>query len=737
MTQETLKIAIKTPLYRVFDYLPPEDLNAADLAPGTRVLVPFGRRSLVGLVWQKASPAIVEARKLRRISKVLDNEPLLDDAMMRLLWFAGDYYQHPPGEVMAAALPQLLREGRSVDEVQTWLSALPALDQDALAPLTRRAPRQAEVAQELLLAGPAGLLADALVEKNPRARQAIKALLEKSLISESKRTLSASDSPAPVTPIGGPTLGDAQRKACADIRETLGAFAVTVLDGVTGSGKTEVYLQLIETVISNGKQALVLVPEIGLTPQLLQRFEERFGVRPTLMHSGLTPAERLTAWRDARSGRASVVIGTRSAVYSPLAAPGIIIVDEEHDPSLKQQEGFRYSARDLAIARAKDQNFPVVLGSATPSLETLANISAGRYRRCELPKRVGNAMPPRLRIVDLNVHGQDDGVSGPLRLAIEKHLADDGQALLYINRRGFAPTMICSDCGEIRECSNCDARLTLHAARQRLCCHHCGEEQAVDDQCDACQGQMKALGAGSERVEKALARYFPGETVLRIDSDSTSRKGSFEQAYERARTGDAKILVGTQMLSKGHHFPKLTLVGVLNIDQGLFGTDFRASERLAQSVIQVAGRAGRETKAGEVLIQTEFPEHPLLSLLLTKGYPAFAESALSERNLTGWPPYASLALLRAQSKDRNRAWVFLSEARQLALSVLADGVSVYGPVHAVMERRAGQFRSQVLFHSRERVPLRRLLRQLRSALDDLGSRHRVRWSLDIDPIDLM
>ncbi len=731
MTEKTLKIAIKTPLYRVFDYLPPKEIDPHQLAPGTRVRVPFGRRSVVGLVWEPPGAPGVARDKLRAVQSVLDSTPVLDASCMRLLHFASDYYQHAPGDVVAAALPQLLKEGRDFDQTEQWVCASEDLNDVQMITLQRRAPKQAELAKTIL-AAPDNSLPKADIEDHA----AMRALLKKGLLRLEERDCKALVSPH-LQAAAAPEPSDAQAAAIKAISAGFGAYNATLLDGVTGSGKTEVYLRLIEELLAKGQQVLVLVPEIGLTPQLHQRFAERLGRNPAVLHSGLNDSERMQAFRSAADGDADVLIGTRSAIFCPLPRLGLIIVDEEHDASLKQQEGFRYHARDLALVRARDAKVPVVLGSATPSLESLANLANGRLDCCELPSRVGSASPPKLRLIDLNTHGAEDGLSGPLRLAMDEHLGADGQVLIYINRRGFAPTLLCADCGHICECPSCDARLTLHANAQQLRCHHCGYEQNMRADCTECGGGLRALGEGSERVETALRRLFPGENILRIDSDTTRRKGAFEDAYNQARSGAARILVGTQMLSKGHHFPKLSLVGVLNIDQGLFGGDFRTAERLAQSLIQVAGRAGRTDDKGEVLIQTEFANHPQLNALLREGYRAFANEALAERKSAAWPPYASMALLRAQATDKQNAWAFLEEAGHIARAAKVESVSVYGPVKAAMERRAGRFRSQLLLHSTDRRELRRLLKHIRPQLDALASGSRTRWSLDVDPIDLL
>jgi primosomal protein N' (replication factor Y) len=508
------------------------------------------------------------------------------------------------------------------------------------------------------------------------------------------------------------------------------------LDGVTGSGKTEVYLRLIADVLERGEQALVLVPEIGLTPQLLARIERRLGITPALLHSSLSDTARLSAWRAARDGSAKMVLGTRSAVFTPLERPGLIIVDEEHDSSLKQQEGLRYSARDLAVARASHLDIPVVLGSATPSLETLQRCNDKAYQHLLLPARATSAAPPLLRLVDVSNQRSNDGLSDAVLNAIAANLAKNGQVLVFLNRRGFAPTLICGACGRIADCSRCDARMTVHASAQQLICHHCGSVRPLDETCSECGGPCRPLGHGTQRLEETLKERFPGESIARIDSDSMRLKGTMDKALAMATKGETKILVGTQMLSKGHHFPGLTLVVVINADQGLFSSDFRGGERLAQSLTQVSGRAGREKIQGEVMIQTAFPEHPFWRQLLKGGYERVAASTLEERQAAAWPPFSRLALLRAAATRKEATKAFLERARQIAASLDEGFVRILGPVSAPMERRAGRYRSQLLLQSVNRQALHRLLATLRPELEALAESRRVRWSIDVDPIEL-
>jgi primosomal protein N' (replication factor Y) len=504
---------------------------------------------------------------------------------------------------------------------------------------------------------------------------------------------------------------------------------------VTGSGKTEVYLQLVERVLTQGRRALVLVPEIGLTPQLVGRFRERFGVPMAVLHSALTDHERLLAWREAFSGQARIVLGTRSAVFAPVSDLGIIIVDEEHDASFKQHEGgFRYSARDLAVVRAQRANVPVLLGSATPALETLNNVTGSRYVRLTLPRRADQAAPPRMALVDLRANAIHAGISTPAIQAMERHLKEDGQVLVFLNRRGYAPTLLCTACGWVAPCTECDARLTVHMSAGRLRCHHCGADGPLPTRCPQCGFAVKPVGQGTERIEETLATLFPGVSLARLDRDVVRKRADMEDVMRRMASGEARILVGTQMVTKGHDFPNVTLVVVLNADQGLFSTDFRAPERLAQTIVQVAGRAGRGIRPGEVLVQTEFPGHPLLLSLLSEGYDGFARAALEERAQAAWPPFSRLAALRDSAPTAVAALEFLTEARKLAKA--PRGVKLLGPVPAAMAKRAGRHHAQLLVESADRGALHRFLEGWLPEVEQLHSARRVRWALDVDPIEL-
>ena len=728
-----LRVALDTPLRRLFDYLAPTPRGAGPIPAGVRVRVPFGRQRLVGLVMASADHSELPPERLKAVLEVLDREPVLDTAALALLVWAADYYHHPIGEVVAGALPKSLRGGAAARaQEEHWVVTAAGAQQFAQGE-PRRARKQRALLEFLMAAGASSV--DVLNERLPAWREAARALLARGWLATSAVTPVPPPSGASVL-AAGPELSGEQAEAVGAIGAALGDYAAFVLHGITGSGKTEVYLQLVTRVLAAGRRVLVLVPEIGLTPQLVGRFRERFATPMAVLHSALTDQERLRAWRDAFSGHARIVLGTRSAVFAPVPDLGLIVVDEEHDASFKQHEGaLRYSARDLAVVRARHAHVPVVLGSATPALETLQNVAAGRYRRLRLERRAAQARPPHLRLVDLRSCGVRSGIATPAVQAIERHLAEDGQVLMFLNRRGYAPTLLCTACGWIAPCRECDARLTVHQGAARLRCHHCGADAPLPQRCPQCGFAVKSVGQGTERIEEVLATLFPAVKIARLDRDVVRKRGDLEAVVQRMASGDARILVGTQMVTKGHDFPNVTLVVVLNADQGLFSTDFRAPERLAQTIVQVAGRAGRGSRPGEVLIQTEFPEHPLLGNLLTDGYDGFARAALAERADAAWPPFSRLAAVRDSAKTREAALGFLTEARARAHPA-PRGVRLLGPVPAAMAKRAGRYHAQLLIESGERARLHGFLDEWLPRLEQLKSARAVRWSLDVDPLEL-
>ena len=730
-----IQVAIPCPLYRSFDYRLPATLFSRQLQPGMRVRVPFGRQKLIGFILKESDNSELPVEKLRSVLAVLDDESLIGDEIINLLNWAARYYVHPLGDALQTALPVYLRNNDDATPPlnRSWqLTESAQANHDAIIEQLKRAPRQQQAYRQLAQA-PSGLDQPALDQQCENWRPAIKALLNKGLVRERLK-------PVVLDPLPGqhpkPVLNKEQEAAINAIGGQHDQHAVHVLGGITGSGKTEVYLALCEKVLAEGRQVLVLVPEIGLTPQLTQRFRQRLDASLVVLHSGMNDRQRYAAWHAAASGQARLVIGTRSSIFTPLPEPGLIIVDEEHDGSYKQQDGFRYNARDLAIVRARSNHIPVLLGTATTSLETLNNINEQRYQVHYLRQRANQKPLPRIRLLNLCSLKLYEGMASSLLDSIKQHLEQKGQVLLFINRRGFSPLLMCHDCGWSSQCQRCDAHMTFHKRHQELRCHHCGAQRPAPQNCEACgSSNVLAIGAGTERIEQFLQEYFPHTLVSRIDRDSTRAKGSLQQKLEQAQCGESGILVGTQMLAKGHDFPNLTLVCILDTDQALFSADFRAAEHLAQLITQVSGRAGRAEKAGEVLIQTHHPEHPLLQRLLHEGYESFARAALEERKAAGLPPARHLALLRCESVDTAAAQAFLQQVAELADSIAHPGIDLFGPLPAPMERRAGRYRYQLMLQSDARKKLHPFLGWLAPQLQQMKSARRVRWSLDVDPYD--
>ncbi len=738
MPDAILRLALPSPLRRLFDYRAPPGVPRSALQPGARLRVPFGRRELIGILIEVTGHSEVPLDKLKPALQLLDARSPLPPALFKLCLWTAQYYQHSLGDTLSWALPTLLRQGEPAEARQErfWHLAEGArLDDPRLA----RAPRQREALQTIAQ-HPHGV-AHSLLSKLLLNKDSLELLREKGLLRIEVRRHAAGSRHASWLAQAELPLNAEQRAAAEAVRAGFGAFNAFLLAGVTGSGKTEVYLQLIRETLEAGKQALVLIPEINLGPQTLARFERRFNARIALLHSGVNDRERLDAWLAARDGEADIIIGTRSALFTPMQRPGLIIIDEEHDASYKQQEGLRYHARDLAVVRARQENIPILLGSATPSLESLHNAHAGRYALLRLNQRAGGAQQPRFLRLDVKSRPLDSGISAPMQQAIAQTLAAGQQVLVFLNRRGFAPTLLCHDCGWLSECPRCDARMTVHQRSRELRCHHCGHVEHQPSNCPKCHKvDLRPVGAGTERAEERLAILFPQVPVLRVDRDSTARKEAMSNLFNTVQRGEPCILVGTQMLAKGHHFPRVTLVAILDADGGLFSADFRASERMAQLIVQVAGRAGRAEEPGKVIIQSHLADHPLLVQLTEQGYFAFADQALSERRGAGLPPFCHLALLRAEAHKPGQAEGFLdeacSEAELLLNELKLSGIELLGPVPAPMERRAGRYRAQLLVQANARAPLHRLLNSWLQALEQMPSGRAVRWSLDVDPIDL-
>lgn len=681
-----VRVALDVPLPGPFDYRHHEPVEA-----GLRVIVPFGRRKLIGVVVDNPAEPSYEPKQIKPIEEVLRDLPPFDEAWLRLARFAAEYYQRPLGEVMLPTLPPPLRK-----------------------PTAYQGKRSA--------GGPVARL-------DGRKRKAV-------------RNPAEADQP--------PELNDAQREA-VDTIAGLAKFKPVLLYGVTGSGKTEVYLRAAEKVLAAGRQVLLLVPEINLTPQLEGALRARLeGLVGTdglaVLHSGLSDGERLQAWARAQRGQARMLLGTRMAIFAPMGELGLIVVDEEHDASYKQQDGLRYSARDLAVWRAHDLDIPVVLGSATPSLETWQHAERGRYLRLALPARARASSLPAMKLVDTRRLPMKHGMSPQLLEALAERLARKEQSLIFLNRRGFAPVLHCQSCGWVSNCPRCTAFTVLHRAAgrgHRLQCHHCGYQAPVPHACPECGDQdLAPMGRGTQRVEEHLAELFPEARILRIDADSTRKKGSAEALFASVHAGEVDILVGTQMVSKGHDFARLGLVGVLNPDSALFAHDFRAPERLFAQLMQVAGRAGRHQGNGQVIIQTGYPEQPVYQALLRHDYAGFARHALQERESTGLPPFAYQALLTAEARELAVAQAFLQQARALPEGEWAadfpglDAVMLYDPVPLRVVRVANVERAQLLVESTSRPALQAFLASWSHHLPYLANEARVRWQLEVDPLEI-
>jgi len=725
-----LRVAVPVPLYTLLDYLPPEGVSAESLHRGCRVEVPIAGRSRVGVIWEVCEQTSIDTSRLKRAVAILDSNPLLDRLDRELLAWCASYYKHPLGEVVQASLPARLRQG--LEQASQKLVAWRLVSREISTDDFRRAPVQLRIVRQLL-ESETPVTASELQASDKAVRGALRRLAKKQLVEE---TLIEPESDARSVQ-SRPALTAEQESAVETLRNSNG-FAPMLLDGITGSGKTEVYLAIAETLIQEGRQVLVLVPEIALTPQLQQRFSSGLTGTVSVMHSGLSDSEREQAWSAAEKGRTDLLLGTRSAVFTPIPRLGLIIVDEEHDLSYKQQEGHRYSARDVAVMRAKLAGIPALLGSATPSLESLNNAINGRYGWLKLRERPGSAKPPAMQLIDVRKLPLRRGLSPALIAAVREETDAGNQTILFLNRRGYAPQLTCHECGWIAECRHCDARMTWHRQAARLWCHHCGYQQPKPARCPECGAEESLifLGQGTERLEETIAEIFPHVPIIRIDRDSTRRKGSLDRSLDRVHSSDAAILVGTQMLAKGHDLPNVTLVGILNADHGLLNPDFRAPERTAQLLVQVSGRAGRADKPGRVLIQTRHPDNPLLQTLIRKGYGAFAREELALRQEAGFPPFSHQVLLRAEGLDAAMVEDFMQQARDFASGEM-ENVEIHGPLPALVERKAGHYRWHLLLQSVDRSSLHRQLDSLLAWLIDRKQGRKLRWSLDSDPQEVL
>jgi len=723
-----IQVSLPCPLRLNFDYL--SDNSNTSWQAGLRVRVPFGSRELIGIVVNtKIIDNNFDTSKLKTIVQCLDQQPIVPDDLLSLIFWLRDYYHHPLGDCFQTVLPKKIRQGDCLT-----LQTEPFWQINTQQALQKLGVKQQQ-AFELLNLNKAGLSQSEIYREIGPCKSSLTSLENKKLITSRQDVKKVAQSKNIDSPC---QLNEQQQHAVDTVWTCHEKFSPFLLHGITGSGKTEVYIELTEKIIQQGKQVLILIPEIGLTTQFVARFRQRLAVDIVVLNSAVSDGDRKQSWLLAKEGLADVIIGTRSAVFTPTKNLGLIIMDEEHDASYKQQDGLRYHARNVALIRAKRAGVPVVLGSATPSLESLYHVEQQRYQRLELNQRATGASLPKVHLVDSAGPKADNGVSSVLYKAIEKQLAAGNQVLLFINRRGFAPVLMCHECNWQATCSHCDAKMIVHQRRHTLCCHHCGLIQRLPEKCPNCQApDLNTYGAGTEQIELTLQRYFPDTPVLRIDRDSTQKVTAFADMVADIRRGGAKILVGTQMLAKGHDFHDVTLVGVLDADQGLLSADFRATENLAQLIVQVTGRAGRGDKKGEVFIQTSQPQHQFWDDLIKQGYSYTANKILQERNLMAMPPVGSLCVIRAEDRDESLAMTFLTEVLAILNQHGQQQVLVMGPVPAIMEKRAGRYRAQLLLSSPNRKPIHQLLDHYIEAVSALKLAKKVRWSIDIDPIDLL
>lgn len=717
-----IQVALDTPLTRFFDYRLPDSLPR--VTPGSLIDVPFGRTRQIGVVMGEADASGVDPAKLRDVIRVLDDRPAVSPDILRLAQFCADYYHHSLGAILLATLPPRLKTPTLFVADAPWL-VLTEAGAHATPPSRARA-------QQTLLE---------MLRAAPQSRESLRAAKQSrhvaALIAAGWASWSR-HSPASLAPrpSDAPQATPEQQAVLDRVLPALTRFGVHLLHGVTGSGKTEVYLRLIDAVLAQGRQALVLIPEIALTPQLEQHFHKRFPCRRIVtLHSGLAERARTENWLAA--AECDLLIGTRLSVFAPMPRLGLVVVDEEHDLSFKQQDSLRYSARDVAVARAQQAKVPVVLGSATPSLESYAQALSGRYQLLTLTQRaVSQAQLPPIELVDLKHLPQDNGLTRPAVQALADTLARGEQSLVFLNRRGYAPALYCPSCAWVSPCPHCSGRLVLHRTSPSrigsgLKCHHCGFETRIPTECPSCgEPDLKALGQGTQRIEETLAALLPAARIRRIDRD-TMRPRAWAELGEAVHGGAVDILVGTQMLAKGHDFPNMTLALILDTDGALYSPDFRATERLFAQLMQVSGRAGRAEKPGRVLIQTAFPDHPLFRYLQRHDYVGYARELLAERKQLELPPHTRQALLRAEAPSMAAALAFLRRAA--ACAPVIDSVSIFSPTPAPMARVANLERAQLLIQSPQRQGLQAFLRDWRPQLENIKPRV-ARWSLDVDPM---
>lgn len=729
-----IHVALDIPIDRLFDYFAP-DANTTDI--GRRVTVPFGKRQIIGIILSLSEESSVPDEKLKQTRQIDRDIPPLSPALLELFAFCNRYYHYPIGQIVMGCLPALLRKPKPIStrqqhELHDWILT------DLGKTITLSAlPKRAHAKRTLLtrLQENKRISAETYHGLTPHSRKLLREFTEQGWTIQAPAT---KEHQPHITPPVLPAPTEEQAHAITRILSGIGKYTPVLLHGITGSGKTEIYLRITAELLKQQRQILILVPEINLTPQLEAIFHQRFFDVPlTSLHSRLNDRERLHNWLQAQRGEARIILGTRLAIFTPLPALGLIIVDEEQDHSFKQQEGLRYSARDLAIYRAKQKNIPIILGSATPALESYYHAINGRYQLLQLRSRaISTAKLPEISCIDLRTHRTQEGLAEPLLHALKQTLQQKQQSLVFINRRGYAPVLLCKSCRWIAACKRCSSRLVVHLRDRSLRCHYCGHQQSILPACPQCgDPDILPFGHGTQRIENALNTLFPQARILRIDRDSISRKHAWQNILDAVHRGEADILVGTQLLAKGHDFPNLALVCVLNADASLYSTDFRAEELLFAQLMQVAGRAGRANVPGRVLIQTELPQHPLYQALLRQNYDAYAKILLQERKASDFPPYIHLAVLQADAPAVADALEFLERAAKTAVaSAHLTHIRLFDPVPAQMTRLKGRERAQLLIQARSRKRLQAFLSDWYQAITKLPIGSKIRWHLDVDPL---
>ena len=733
MAEELVDVLVPIPLLEKFSYLPPKN-SKYPIKQGSRVLIPFGNRTLVGVIWGKRLQGSADKRKHKRIKEVLDAVPLLSSNAMNLAEWSSRYYHYPLGEIITYFFPPSLRKGNEASFRQSKYIEITSKGEFINEDLLSNAPVQRKLITILKEKKEISLKSLTAFEIGPSA---VSGLEDKGYIRRFSRELSPYKKLESKQQSKPHKLNEQQSLAVAAINKGQNKNATFLIDGITGSGKTEVYLQAVQEIVAQGKQALILIPEIGLAPQAEERFRDYFGDRVMSFHSAKNDREKVDAWLGASKGLIDVIIGTRSSVFLPMKDLGIIVVDEEHDLSFKQMDKFRYSARDMALYRAKLEKVPVVLASATPSLETLKNVDEGKYELLKLSQRATGAKLPSFSAIDLRGKVLHEGVSSDLIEATESELTQGNQVLIFLNRRGFASSLICKTCGWISNCDRCDALMTVHKNPLKLHCHHCESQKNYPEQCISCgSDDFLTYGYGTERIEEFLRKSFPEYKTLRIDSDSTRKKDSMDNYLHEIKKGEPMILLGTQLLAKGHHFPNVTLVGILDADSGLFSADFRGSERVAQLMTQVSGRAGRDKKPGRVVLQSYCPDHPQIEEIISGSYEKFAKKLLEDRKASKVPPFAFHAKLYAESPKSLVSRDFIRGLlKKTPLSEnLRKDIRMVGPLPALMEKKSGVYRWELSIFSKSRSNLHKSLDILQSKLYDPKTTKQVRWSIDVDPL---